>query len=213
MEIDQETLSLLNQLRNKYTKSGQDINAYLEGLLHANYLNYWDYVEVDTLLTLQKPRTPIKDEVIFIIYHQITELYFRLTLHEMEQIADQSENIDPDFFASRVKRMNSYFRNLTHSFEIMVDGTFSPSTSVEIAIGMQLIASAGTLDYWVFASDALAYINYDGSRHYQFMIIGKIVCTGTANLKLRAVDQMGATADNLLNFSGRALINKVGSIG
>ncbi len=122
MEIDQETLSLLNQLRNKYTKSGQDINAYLEGLLHANYLNYWDYVEVDTLLTLQKPRTPIKDEVIFIIYHQITELYFRLTLHEMEQIADQSENIDPDFFASRVKRINSYFRNLTHSFEIMVDG-------------------------------------------------------------------------------------------
>lgn len=122
MEIDQETLSLLNQLRNKYTKSGQDINAYLEGLLHANYLNYWDYVEVDTLLTLQKPKTPIKDEVIFIIYHQITELYFRLTLHEMEQIAEQSENIDPDFFASRVKRMNSYFRNLTHSFEIMVDG-------------------------------------------------------------------------------------------
>jgi tryptophan 2,3-dioxygenase len=122
MEIDQETLSLLNQLRNKYTKSGQDINAYLEGLLHANYLNYWDYVEVDTLLTLQKPRTPIKEEFIFIIKHQITELYFRLTLHEMEQIADQSENIDPDFFASRVKRMNSYFRNLTHSFEIMVDG-------------------------------------------------------------------------------------------
>ena len=122
MEIDEETLSLLNQLRQKYTKSGQDIKAYLEGLLHANYLNYWDYVEVDTLLTLQKPRTPIKDEVIFIIYHQITELYFRLTLHEMEQIADQSENIDPDFFASRVKRINSYFRNLTHSFEIMVDG-------------------------------------------------------------------------------------------
>lgn len=122
MELDQETLSLLNQLKQKYTKSGQDIKAYLEGLLHANYLNYWDYVEVDTLLTLQKPRTPIKDEVIFIIYHQITELYFRLTLHEMEQIAEQSETINPDFFAARVKRMNSYFRNLTHSFEIMVDG-------------------------------------------------------------------------------------------
>jgi tryptophan 2,3-dioxygenase len=122
MELDEQTLNLLIQLKQKYTKSGQDIKAYLEGLLHANYLNYWDYVEVDTLLTLQKPRTPIKDEVIFIIYHQITELYFRLTLHEMEQIADQSENINPDFFATRVKRMNSYFRNLTHSFEIMVDG-------------------------------------------------------------------------------------------
>ena len=122
MEIDNETLELLSQLKSKYTKSGQDIKAYLEGLLHANYLNYWDYVEVDTLLTLQKPRTPIKDEMIFIIYHQITELYFRLSLHEMEQIAEQAENINPDFFAARVKRINSYFRNLCHSFEIMVDG-------------------------------------------------------------------------------------------
>jgi tryptophan 2,3-dioxygenase len=122
MEIDNETLELLKQLKTKYTKSGQDLKAYLEGLLHANYLNYWDYVEVDTLLTLQKPRTPIKDEVIFIIYHQITELYFRLTLHEMEQIAERAENIDPNFFCERVKRINSYFRNLCMSFEIMVDG-------------------------------------------------------------------------------------------
>src|SRR5574343_381269 len=99
MEIDNETLELLKQLKTKYTKSGQDLKAYLEGLLHANYLNYWDYTEVDTLLTLQKPRTPIKDEMIFIIYHQITELYFKLSLHEMEQIADAKESITPEFFA------------------------------------------------------------------------------------------------------------------
>lgn len=122
MELDNETIELLNQLKAKYTKSGQDIKAYLEGLLHANYLNYWDYVEVDTLLTLQKPRTPIKDELIFIIYHQITELYFRLSLHEMQQIAELSETITAQFFAERVKRINSYFKNLCHSFEIMVDG-------------------------------------------------------------------------------------------
>lgn len=122
MEFDNETRQLLEQLVAKYTKSGQDIKAYLEGLLHANYLSYWDYIEVDTLLTLQKPRTPIKDEVIFIIYHQITELYFRLTLHEMEQIGAASEHIDTAFFTERVKRINAYFRNLTNSFEIMVDG-------------------------------------------------------------------------------------------
>lgn len=122
MKLDEQTLELLSKLEQKYTKSGQDLKAYLEGLLYANYLNYWDYIEVDTLLTLQKPRTPIKDEVIFIIYHQITELYFKLTLHEMEQVAEQAEQINPDFFAARVKRMNAYFRNLIHSFEIMVDG-------------------------------------------------------------------------------------------
>ena len=100
-----------------------------------------------------------------------------------------------------------------YTFEIMVDGTFSPNTITEMTIGMQMIASAGTLDYRVFASDSAAYINGYGNRHYQFLIIGKIVCTGASTLKMRAVDQYGATASNLLNFSGRALINKVGSIG
>ncbi|MES2690699.1 MAG: tryptophan 2,3-dioxygenase family protein, partial [Bacteroidota bacterium] len=122
MELDIETRNLIEQLIAKYTKSGQDIKAYLEGLLHANYVNYWDYIQLDTLLTLQKPRTPIKDEMIFIIYHQITELYFRLTLHEMEQISERFENMDVKFFTERIKRINAYFRNLTHSFEIMVDG-------------------------------------------------------------------------------------------
>ena len=95
----------------------------------------------------------------------------------------------------------------------MVDGTFSPNTTAEMTIGMQVITSAGTMDYRVFASDSPAYINGFGNRHYQFLIIGKIVCTGATTLKMRAVDQYGATLNNLLNFSGRALINKVGSIG
>jgi tryptophan 2,3-dioxygenase len=120
--LNEDILSLIKQLDEKYKASGQDLKAYLEGLLHANYLNYWDYVEVDTLLSLQKPRTPIKDEMIFIVYHQITELYFKLILHEMEQIADLKGSITVPFFVERLKRINSYFRNLTRSFEIMVDG-------------------------------------------------------------------------------------------
>jgi hypothetical protein len=100
-----------------------------------------------------------------------------------------------------------------YTFEIMIDGTFSPNTITDMTIGMQLITTAGTLDYRVFASDSAAYINGYGNRHYQFMIIGKLTCVGASTLKLRAVDQYGATANNLLNFSGRALINKVGSIG
>lgn len=117
-----EIIGLIGQLEEKFQKSGQDLKAYLEGLLHAKYLNYWDYVQVDTLLTLQKPRTDIKDEMIFIIYHQITELYFKLTLHEMEQIAEQKSTMNTAFFVERMLRINAYFRNLTHSFEIMIQG-------------------------------------------------------------------------------------------
>ena len=101
----------------------------------------------------------------------------------------------------------------SYTFEILVDGIFSPNTITAMTIGMQMITSSGTLDFRVFASDTAAYINGAGNRHYQFLIIGKLVCTGATTLKMRAVDQYGATANNLLNFSGRALINKVGSIG
>ena len=101
----------------------------------------------------------------------------------------------------------------TYTFEIMVDGTFSSVFTGPASIGMQLVASNGTPDYRVFASDTTAYINGAGSRHIQFLIIGKLVCTGTSTLRLHSIDQNGSTGSVLLNFSGRALINKVGSIG
>jgi hypothetical protein len=101
----------------------------------------------------------------------------------------------------------------SYTFEILVDGTFSPDTSTAMTIGMQVVTSSGTLDFWDFASDTTAYINSYGTRHYQFLIIGKIVCTGVTTLKMRAIDLYGATDNNLLTFKGRALINKVGSIG
>jgi len=121
MEITPEIQSKLEQLSDKYAALGQDLNSYLEGLLHADVTKYWDYIELDTLLSIQKPKTSFPDEVVFIIYHQITELYFKLALNEFEQIGDQAP-IDKSFFIDRVKRINRYFEALVNSFEIMVDG-------------------------------------------------------------------------------------------
>jgi hypothetical protein len=101
----------------------------------------------------------------------------------------------------------------SYTFNISVDGTFAPESSVAMYIGMQVIANGGSMEYQVFTSDGHTFINNLGRRHYQFMIIGKIVCTTTTTLKLRAIDQFGATSGNMLNFSGKALVNKVGSIG
>ena len=121
MEITPEIQSKLEQLSDKYAALGQDLNSYLDGLLHADVTKYWDYIELDTLLSIQKPKTSYPDEVVFIMYHQITELYFKLSLREFEQIGDRSP-IDKVFFVDRVKRINRYFEALVNSFEIMVDG-------------------------------------------------------------------------------------------
>ncbi len=122
-------------LEEKYAQMGQDLNGYLDGLLLSNYLTYWDYIQLDTLLTLQNPKTDYPDEQIFIMYHQITELYFKLSLHELDQIANNGKKIMPNgkdegwndkisatYLTERITRINRYFEALTKSFEIMVDG-------------------------------------------------------------------------------------------
>ncbi len=121
MDLNPELTARIQKLEEKYQAMGQDITSYLDGLLYADYLTYWNYIHLDTLLTLQIPRTSFPDEKIFIMYHQVTELYFRMILHEFEQLAYR-EKLTPDFFTARVTRINRYFQNLTSSFDIMVDG-------------------------------------------------------------------------------------------
>jgi tryptophan 2,3-dioxygenase len=121
MEISAEIVEKIRLLEAKYAQTGQDINAYLEGLIHAEYLSYWDYVALETLLSLQRPRTAFPDEKIFIVYHQITELYFNLCLHELEQLRNHS-SLTQEFLTARVRRLNNYFSALTESFSIMIEG-------------------------------------------------------------------------------------------
>jgi tryptophan 2,3-dioxygenase len=121
MEITPEIKNRLELLNEKYSSMGQDLLSYLDGLLYTDSVKYWDYIELDTLLSLQKPRTNIPDEHIFIIYHQITELYFQLALKEFEQLADHKE-MNESFFIERVSRINRYFDALIISFDIMSKG-------------------------------------------------------------------------------------------
>jgi tryptophan 2,3-dioxygenase len=121
MEITPELEKKLELLQAKYSGLGQDLMSYLDGLLYADVTTYWDYIELDTLLSLQKPKTRFPDEVVFIMYHQITELYFKLSLREFKQLGEKTD-INKTFFIERVSRINRYFEALIKSFEIMIEG-------------------------------------------------------------------------------------------
>jgi tryptophan 2,3-dioxygenase len=135
MNLPENLTTKMKQLEEKYASIGQDLPAYLDGLLYSNPLNYWDYVNLDVLLNIQHPKTDFPDEEIFIVYHQITELYFKLSLKELDQIAKNGKiisssgqdlgwnsSLDVDYFTARLKRINNYFEALTQSFSIMVNG-------------------------------------------------------------------------------------------
>lgn len=112
---------IIKAINEKYYNLGENPNTYLKGLLQAKPINYWDYIEVDTLLSLQKPRTDFKDEEIFIIYHQITELTLKLMVHELEQIIE-NEEITEEFVSTKINRLNRYTSMLITSFAVMSEG-------------------------------------------------------------------------------------------
>ena len=112
---------LLNKLKDKYDAQSEDTENYLEGLLYSKSITYWDYIHTDALLSLQIPRTTFPDEMVFIAYHQINELIFKMILWEISQVADK-EDLTVSFFESKLMRISRYFDMLTTSFNIMREG-------------------------------------------------------------------------------------------
>jgi len=118
---DPEIQDLLSSLQDKYHSDGENLSNYLEGLLNKKYIDYWSYINLNALLNLQHPETDYPDEMVFIIYHQMTELLFKLSIWELKQIANH-QSLGSGFLKERIHRINNYFRVLTQSFSIMTEG-------------------------------------------------------------------------------------------
>jgi len=169
MEITPEIKERLELLNAKYEALGQDLLSYLDGLLYADVVKYWDYIELDTLLSLQKPRTNIPDERIFIMYHQITELYFKMALQEFDQLADHP-SISADFFVERVGRINRYFDALITSFDVMSKGMDHKQF---LQFRMSLLPASGfqSAQYRLiemYSTDFLHLVNKDVRQNYSY---------------------------------------------
>ena len=149
---------LLNSIDDKYKALGHDSTVFLKGLLHSKPLDYWDYIQVDTLLTLQKPKTEFPDEYIFVVYHQITELLLALVKHEITQIVE-AENIDQAFIALKVGRINRYMDVMESSFTVMSQG----------------------MDYQQYNTFRLSLAPASGFQAVSFRMI-ELMCTDVINL-------------------------------
>ncbi len=121
MSDQNNNATLLQDIQKKYALLDQDAETHLEGLLHSKPINYWDYVQTDALLSLQNQRTVLPDEMVFIMYHQVNELLFKMILWEIDQVAHKKD-ICAVFFSDKMMRISRYFDMLTSSFTIMKDG-------------------------------------------------------------------------------------------
>lgn len=116
-----KTSKLIEQIEEKYQAIGQNPETHLEGLLWSKPITYWEYIQPEALLSLQHQRTTLPDEMVFIMYHQINELLFKMILWEINQVTDK-EDVSVAFFTEKLGRISRYFDMLTSSFSIMQDG-------------------------------------------------------------------------------------------
>lgn len=119
MSADRE--EILSRIDAKYQAINQNPDVHLEGLSWSNPITYWDYILPEALLGLQIQRTDQPDEMVFIMYHQINELLFKMILWEINQVSD-AEKVEAAFFTEKLRRISRYFDMLSSSFSIMGDG-------------------------------------------------------------------------------------------
>lgn len=111
----------IENLKEKYDAIDQKLETHLEGLRWQTPITYWDYIQTDALLSLQIQRSTLPDEMVFIMYHQVNELLFKMILWEIEQVC-HNQALTTEFFSERLDRISRYFDMLTTSFNIMKDG-------------------------------------------------------------------------------------------
>lgn len=120
----QKELEIMQLLKEKHDLTPDEFTDTLNGFLLKKGVNYWDYVKLNILLNIQQPLTHLDDEYIFIVYHQIAELYFSLILHELKILTDngRKEFLSEENWIIRTGRIINYLHQLTESFQIMHPG-------------------------------------------------------------------------------------------
>jgi tryptophan 2,3-dioxygenase len=84
-------------------------------------LTYSGYLSLPKLLELQRPRSepPEHDEMLFIVIHQVFELWFKLLLHETEKVGRDFTGNDLYGAIATWKRMRTILKTLVGQLDIL----------------------------------------------------------------------------------------------
>ncbi len=159
-------------------------------------INYGSYLALDELLRLQRPRSEPEhpDELLFIVVHQASELWFKLILHELSGLITLLEANDTLGALTSVKRVNALVRIVTGQLSALE--TLPPQRFAQFR--GYLGASSGSQSVQFRAIEAMS-----GMRDEHFL---KVVAQhgGVPPLVQKALDKptLQALFDRLLDSHG-----------
>ena len=84
-------------------------------------VTYGSYLKVDELLALQQPRSagPEHDELLFIVIHQVYELWFKELLHELDRVARLLREDEPHRAQHTLKRVLTILKVMVAQLDIL----------------------------------------------------------------------------------------------
>ena len=84
-------------------------------------VTYGSYLAVDELLALQRPRSegPEHDEMLFIVIHQVYELWFKQVLHEVDHVIELLDANEPHRALHTLKRILTILKVLVAQLDIL----------------------------------------------------------------------------------------------
>ena len=94
-------------------------------------MDYGSYLDLDRLLAAQHPVSQPEhpDELLFIIQHQTTELWFKLVLHELRSVRGYLDADDISRARKALARVKHIFRTLAEQWSVLA--TLTPSEYTE----------------------------------------------------------------------------------
>jgi tryptophan 2,3-dioxygenase len=85
----------------------------------SNSLSYSQYLSLDKLLDAQHPLSYQHDEMLFIVIHQVSELWMKLCLHELNTVVDcvRRDDLGPTF--KMLARVSTIQQQLLQSWDVL----------------------------------------------------------------------------------------------
>jgi len=86
-------------------------------------MSYGDYLQLDAILSAQKPLSPEHNEMLFIVQHQTSELWMKLMLHELSAAIEHlaRDELPPAF--KMLARVSRIMEQLVHAWDVLATMT------------------------------------------------------------------------------------------
>ena len=98
-------------------------------------MSYGDYLQLDAILTAQKPLSPAHDELLFIVQHQTSELWMKLMLHELRAAIGHIAQDELQMAFKMLARVSKIMEQLVHAWDVLATMTPPEYTAMRPYLG------------------------------------------------------------------------------